>query len=132
MTIQENLEQLIETKIVSYSMDILKNSFSLSLELLENGTITHYEVEFIDICTFYFINNTTDERKDILSYEENDYLELTSIDLTDKSVHISLRSETDAWLKQYNGCGNFTLEIWSKLIVLEAKKIKINDNVYKV
>jgi hypothetical protein len=33
-------------------------------------------------------------------------------------------------LKQYNGCGKVILEIWSKLVVLEAEKLKINEDVY--
>ncbi|WP_422851512.1 YxiG family protein [Enterococcus plantarum] len=59
------MNELFESKIVSYSMDILENKLSLELELLENEVITNYSIEFMNVSTFYFINNTTDERKEI-------------------------------------------------------------------
>ena len=130
MSIQRRMNELFESKIVSYSMDILENKLSLELELLENEVITNYSVEFINVSTFYFINNTTDERKEIYPPEKDDYLELTSINLSNDIINISLNCEEEVWLKQYNGCGKVILEIWSKLVVLEADKFKVNDDVY--
>lgn len=130
MSIQQRMNELFESKIVSYSMDILENKLSLELELLENEVITNYSVEFLNISTFYFINNTTDERKEIYPPEKDDYLELTSINLSNNTINISLGCEEEVWLKQYNGCGKVILEIWSKLVVLEADKFKVNDDVY--
>ena len=124
------MNELFESKIVSYSMDILENKLSLELELLENEVITNYSVEFMNVSTLYFINNTTDERKEIHPLEKDDYLELTSINLSNDTINISLDSEEEVWLKQYNGCGKVILEIWSKLVVLEADKFKVNDDVY--
>ncbi|MBF2458067.1 YxiG family protein [Listeria seeligeri] len=130
MSIQQRMNELFESKIVSYSMDILENKLSLELELLENEVITNYSVEFLNISTFYFIKNTTDERKEIYPPEKDDYLELTSINLSNNTINISLVCEEEVWLKQYNGCGKVILEIWSKLVVLEADKFKVNDDVY--
>ncbi|MBO0422878.1 YxiG family protein [Enterococcus plantarum] len=62
--------------------------------------------------------------------EKDDYLELTSINLSNDKIDISLDCEEEAWLKQYDGCGKVILEIWSKLVVLEADKFKVNDDVY--
>jgi hypothetical protein len=67
MSVQQKMNELFETKILYYSMDILENKLSLKLELLENEIITNYSIEFINISTFYFINNTTDERKKYIS-----------------------------------------------------------------
>ncbi|WP_086313791.1 hypothetical protein A5821_001330 [Enterococcus sp. 7F3_DIV0205] len=130
MSIQQRMNELFESKIVSYSMDILENKLSLELELLENEVITNYSVEFMNISTFYFINNTTDERKEIFPPEKDDYLELTSINLSNDIINISLDCEEEVWLKQYNGCGKVILEIWSKLVVLEADKFKVNNDIY--
>jgi hypothetical protein len=55
-------------------MDILENKLSLELELLENEVITNYSVEFLNVSTFYFINNTTDERKEIYPPKKDDYI----------------------------------------------------------
>ena len=79
MPIQQRMNELFESKIVSYSMNILENKLSLELELLENEVITNYSIEFINVSTFYFINNITDERKEIYPPEKDDYLELTSM-----------------------------------------------------
>lgn len=130
MPIQQRMNELFESKIVAYSMDILENKLSLKLELLENEVITSYSVEFLNVSTFYFINNTTDERKEIYPPEKDDYLEVTSINLSNDKINISLDCEEEGWLKQYDGCGKVILEIWSKLVVLEANKFKINDDVY--
>jgi hypothetical protein len=130
MSIQQKMDEVFETKILYYSMDILENKLSLKLELLENELITNYSIEFINISTFYFINNTTDERKNIYPLEKDDYLELTSIHLSNDIINISLDSKEESWLKQYNGCGKVILEIWSKLVVLEAEKLKMNEDVY--
>lgn len=130
MSVQQRMNELFESKIVSYSMDILDNKLSLELELLENGVIINYSVEFMNIRTFYFINNTTDERMGIFPLRKEDYLELTSINLSNDIINISLECGEEAWLKQYNGCGKIIMEIWSKLVVLEADKLKINSDVY--
>lgn len=130
MFIQQRMNELFESKIVSYSMDILENKLSLELELLENEVTTNYSVDFINVSTFYFINNTTEERKEIYPLEEDDYLELTSINLSNNTINISLDCKEESWLKQYNGCGKVMLEIWSKLVVLEAEKLKINNDIY--
>lgn len=130
MPIQQRMNELFESKIVSYSMNILENKLSLELELLENEVITNYSIEFINVSTFYFINNITDERKEIYPPEKDDYLELTSINLSNDRINISLGCKEEVWLKQYDGCGKVILEIWSKLVVLEADKFKVNDDVY--
>ena len=130
MFIQQRMNELFESKIVSYSMDILENKLSLELELLENEVTTNYSVDFINVSTFYFINNTTEERKEIYPLEEDDYLELTSINLSNNTINISLDCKEESWLKQYNGCGKVMLEIWSKLVVLEAENLKINNDIY--
>lgn len=102
----------------------------MELELLENEVITNYSIEFINVSTFYFINNTTDERKEIYSPEKDNYLEITSINLSNDKINISLDCKEEAWLKQYDGSGKVILEIWSKVVVLEADKFKVNDDVY--
>lgn len=130
MSIQQKMNELFESKIVSYSMDILENKLSLELELLENGITTNYSVEFLNISTLYFINNTTNERKEIYPIEKNDYLELTSINLSADIINIMLDCKEESWLKQYAGYGKVVLEIWSKLVVLEAEKLKINNDLY--
>lgn len=130
MSIQQRMNDLFESRIVSYSMDLLENKLSLELELLENEVRTNYSVEFMNVSTFYLINNTTGERKEIYPPDEDDYLELTSINLSNDTINISLDSKEEVWLKQYNGCGKVILEIWSKLVVLEAEKLKVNEDVF--
>ncbi|MBL1229839.1 hypothetical protein IW492_11410 [Enterococcus sp. BWB1-3] len=132
MSVQQRMNELFESKIVAYSMDILENKLVLVLELLENEVITNYRVEFLNVSTFYFINNTTNERNAIYPPEKEDYLELTSINLSNNIINVSLDCKDEAWLKQYNGCGKVILEIWSKLVVLEAGCVKINNDIYNL
>ncbi|MDM5186832.1 hypothetical protein QUF99_05525 [Bacillus sp. DX4.1] len=40
-----------------------------------------------------------------------------------KLTEVNLNNIKEKWIEQYSGEGNIVIEIWSKLLVLEAEKI---------
>ncbi|WP_086314582.1 YxiG family protein [Candidatus Enterococcus palustris] len=67
---------------------------------------------------------------DLIYAATDDYLGLTNITLSDGKIRISLDRKEETWLKQYDCSGKVIIEIWSKSVVLEAEKFKINDEIY--
>lgn len=67
---------------------------------------------------------------DLIYAATDDYLGLTNITLSDGKNRISLDRKEETWLKQYDCSGKVIIEIWSKSVVLEAEKFKINDEIY--
>lgn len=74
----------------------------------------------------YFVNNVGDTRFNIFEPDEDDYLEFTSISILE-DVKFDIESERDEWLKQYQGKANVCIEIWSKVLLIEADSIELNN-----
>ena len=74
----------------------------------------------------YFVNNVGDTRFNIFEPDEDDYLEFTSISILE-DVKFDIESERDEWLKQYQGKANVCIEIWSKVLLIEADSIGLNN-----
>ncbi|MDQ8765938.1 YxiG family protein [Streptococcus ruminantium] len=132
MTLQEYFEEVIESRINSYRWDMLNNTLFISLILLENGVTSEYQLEFRNVSCLYFANDTSKNRTIVVSPDEGDYLELTSIHLLTDETDINLYSETDKWLCQFNGKGNIVLEIWNKLLVIECSQVLVDGKIYNL
>ena len=70
--------------------------------------------------------NLGDTRFNIFEPDEDDYLEFTSISILE-DVKFDIESERDEWLKQYQGKANVCIEIWSKVLLIEADSIELNN-----
>jgi hypothetical protein len=128
--IQNKLNEIFETKITFYKFDLLNNKITMDLEKIENGIITNHKLELEKISTAYFINNTSNKRKNIFEPEEDDYLELTSLNILEKSVLFRIESDIEQWLNNYCGMGNLILEIWSNIIILEVQIIRLDEKEF--
>lgn len=74
----------------------------------------------------YFVNNAGDTRFNIFKPDEDDYLEFTSISILE-DVKFDIESERNEWIKQYQGKANVCIEIWSKILLIEADSIEFNN-----
>ena len=90
--IQNKLNEIFETKITFYKFDLLNNKITMNLEKIENGIRSNHKLELEKISTAYFINNTSNKRKNIFEPEEDDNLELTSLNILEKSVLFRIES----------------------------------------
>lgn len=122
----EKLNLLWASKILNYDYDMLLNNITFLLETLDDGQIHRYELKFKKVSMVYFVNNVGDTRFNIFEPDEDDYLEFTSISILE-DVKFDIESERDEWLKQYQGKANVCIEIWSKVLLIEADSIELNN-----
>lgn len=75
------LNEMWAAIIERYEFDILKNIISFELKTTDNGYENKYKMVFEGVTAWYFVKNTGEERLNTkANVEEDDYLELTSID----------------------------------------------------
>ena len=130
--VQNKLNNFWEGKINKIDFNILSNKILFSLEIIENKKVTLHEIEFINVSTYYFVNNSTDKRHAFIKEDYDDYLEMTSIYLIDSDTVINLESDKEKWLTQYCAKVNIALEIWSSLFLIEAEEIRIDSEYIKL
>ncbi len=133
----ERLENLLNSLwanvVEQQSIDIFNHKIMFRTKLIENGSIMRYKVMFEGVSSFYFLENTGDDRFNSHEPEEDDYLELTSIDYHPNGIGlISVQSKTEEWVQKYIANANFSLELWNAMLFIEAKKITINDLIFEV
>lgn len=127
--LKKKLNLLWASKILNYDFDMLSNNIIFLLETLDYGEIHRYELKLKKVSMLYFVNNAGNARFNIFEPDENDYLEFTSISILD-DVSFNIESEKHEWIKQYKGKANVCIEIWSKLVLIEANSIEIDNENY--
>jgi len=127
--LQEQLNFLWASKVLDYDFDMLSNKISFRLQTIDNKEENEYILVFNKVSIWYFINNISLSRKDIFEVEKGEYLEFTSIGFL-KNAKIRLESFEKDWIKEYNGNGNICIEIWSKLLIIEASSVTLNEVEY--
>lgn len=127
------LDDLWANIIEEMNIDVFNHSITFTTKAIDNGTITNNQLTFEEVSSFYFVEGIGDERLNLLEPEEDSYLELTSIHYHPKGVGlISVKSETEEWVKQYVSNSNFSIEIWSSMLFVEANRIVINGKTFDV
>lgn len=127
--LKEKLILLWASKILKYNFDMLSNKITFLLETLDDDEIQRYGLVLKNVSMLYFVNNAGDTRFNIFEPDKDDYLEFTSINILN-DVELHIESEEDRWLKQYGGKANVCIEIWSKIILIEADSIELNYENY--
>lgn len=130
--LQNKLNELWGGVIEFFEVDILNNSISLSIKVIDNGQENKYNLVFNRVSSYYFVHDSGEQRYNLFDPEEGDYLELTSIDYYKGGLNIKLESLTEDWVKQYYSNPNFVLEIWSSMLFIEAKSVIINGRIFEV
>ncbi|MFN2746773.1 hypothetical protein ACINLE_18475 [Bacillus sp. z60-18] len=128
------LNEMWAAVIEKYEFDMLKNSISFELKTIDNGLETKHKMIFKGVSAWYFIEDSGEDRFNTIDEtEDQDYLELTSIDFYKNGIgQIKPSSIEEDWVNQYYSNANFALEIWDALLLVEAKSIIINGNKYEV
>jgi|AKZA01.1.fsa_nt_gi hypothetical protein len=129
--LQKQLNLLWASKVIAYHFDMLLNKILFILETVDNGEINMYELSINSVSLFYFINNVSDSRKNIFVPDDDDYLEFTSINILE-DVKVLAESQQNSWINQYNGEVNVCIEIWNKLLVIEASSLELNNINYSL
>jgi hypothetical protein len=129
--LQSKLDEIWGSTIINLDFDILKNQILMELETVENGTKLHHKIKLMDVSAYFFVNNVHNSRKVLIPYEVGDYLELTSISLIDMDVNMVTDSE-EKWIEQYKASANIAVEIWSRFLFIEAKRINLNGKDFNL
>ncbi|WP_088069947.1 YxiG family protein [Gottfriedia luciferensis] len=132
--LKENLDDLWANVIDEMNIDVFNHRIVFDTRAINDGIVKNYKLIFEDVSSFYFLENTSENRFNLLELDEDSYLELTSIYYYPKGIGlISINSKTDDnWVKQYSSNSNFSIEIWNSMLFVEAKRVVINDKVFDV
>lgn len=126
------LNELWASTIKKYDFNILKNTISFELKTIDMGHEAHHQLIFEGVSAWYYVENIG-ARRFITKDDEDYYLELTSIDFYKRGIgEIKPWSISEEWANQYYANANFALEIWSSLLLIEAKSVVINGNRFEV
>ncbi|MBP3041773.1 hypothetical protein J9303_20230 [Bacillaceae bacterium Marseille-Q3522] len=128
------LNEMWAAVIDTYEFDILKNTIRFELKTIDNGYENKIKLIFEGVSAWYFVENIGEERHNTKDKaEDDDYLELTSIDYYKGGIgEIKPLSVDEEWVLQYYSNANFALEIWNALLLIEAKSVIINGSKYTV
>jgi hypothetical protein len=132
--IQDMLNKVWATTINSYKFDILGNRLDINLSQFEGNKKNQYTLSFLGVTTFYFINDDTENRKNIFPLTERDKkynFELTSVIVLNDLLETKLIAPEDkvskyGWLNQCVGAGNIVLELSERTLLLEARAVELN------
>jgi len=127
--IRFELDKICESRISKLDFDILSNSIILTLEFADNLDNKIKMLKFENVSSYYFANNIKEKRKDFIQFEKGDYLEITTIDIIDGYITIK-PSALEKWIEQYEISANVAIEIWSRILLIEASKIFIGDKEF--
>lgn len=117
--------------IEKIDFDLQNETINIDIKVIENGNVNDFEVIFNGVSSHYFIKNNGSNRFSYFEVEDEDYLELTSIDYFESGVgDITIKSLSNDWVDEYFSSANFVLEIWSSILFIEAKTIKLNGVIY--
>ncbi|MHB9941521.1 hypothetical protein CF065_07805 [Clostridium sporogenes] len=130
--LQNELNELWAGIIEIFQIDILNNTISFIIKVIEYEEEKKYSVVFNGVSSYYFVHDSGEKRYNLFDPEKGDYLELTSIDYYEKGLDIKIKSLTEEWAKQYYSNTNFVLEIWSSMLFIGAKSVTINGKIFEV
>ena len=129
----ERLNDLWESIVKDIDINISNNSISLTLEVIENGNSSNHKIIFKKVSSHFYLNNIGENRLNTNQLDEDEYLELTSINYVRNGVgEIKVSSASEPWANQCYASANFVLEIWSKLLFVEARIIVVDESEYSV
>lgn len=131
--IQNKLNELWESSIDFYEFNILNHTITFNVTVIENGKESKYGVKFKGVSSYHFYEDSKEKRFNPLEPDDEDYLELTSIQFYKDGIgNITNKSQTEKWSEQYYSNANFSLEIWNSMLFIEASKIIIDGIEYEV
>jgi hypothetical protein len=79
-TLKKYLIDLWANVIDDMNIDIFNHRILLTTKSIDGEKITKYKVEFKEVSSFYFLENSGEDRYNLFERDKDSYLELTSID----------------------------------------------------
>lgn len=110
-------------RIGEHSINLLRHNIELEI-IREDEEIETFQVILEDVVSFAWINNYGNNRGVVCDW---DYLDLVSFD-TQEQTRIKIVG--DEFASKYSGYPNICLEIWDSVLLVEAKKLRIDGEVF--
>jgi hypothetical protein len=113
--------------ITDLRMDIKKLMMTLDIAIATKRCMSTHVIEFEQVSAFFFVNGDGDKR---LITESWDNVELSEIYYNEHPQdHLQHHHDKVGTPKYYAEC-NFSLELWSALLLIEAKSVVIDGTRY--
>ena len=127
------LNNLWETVINKLDIDILRDTISLDITLQDGGEISDHSLIFEKVSSYFYVKGFGGRRFQFYPFEEGEYLELSALYYHDKPIEfVGVVSPTEEWANQCTATANFVLEIWGRILFIEAKEVTIDGTKYDV
>ncbi|MED3089557.1 YxiG family protein [Bacillus toyonensis] len=129
--IQLRLDELWGAKILDTQLDILNDNMKFKLQVIDDGAIKEFKLEFIDVSSFYYVKDDENLRFEFYNREKVDFLELTTIYYQDSNlskVKLDLPDEEE-WSSKYSTGINIVMEIWDSILLVEARQFSLNEQL---
>ncbi|KAA3646150.1 MAG: hypothetical protein DWQ07_07960 [Chloroflexi bacterium] len=124
--LQSKLDQLWGSTVTKLDIDIILHKITLNLHLIRSvGVEEFHSVEFHNVSSYYYAYDMGENR---YKAPIREFLELTEIAMVDDDV---IRHSNKKNLN-YNSQPNFWLGFWTSILLIEAKTIKINNEIIKI
>lgn len=124
-------DKILEYKINNIDFNMLTSSIKISIEDIDKRNTHKCDIIFKNVSSYYFVNDMGESRKNVFEYEEGNYLEITSIDIIEGDIEIKPKAY-EKWLEQCEGSANIVIEIWSRILLIEAEKVIIAGKEYSL
>ncbi|MEC2394481.1 hypothetical protein BK709_22300 [Bacillus thuringiensis serovar shandongiensis] len=129
--VQSILDDLWGAKILDTQLDILNDNMKFKLQVIDDGAIKEFKLEFIDVSSFYYVKDDENLRFEFYNREKVDFLELTTIYYQDSNlskVKLDLPDEEE-WSSKYSTGINIVMEIWDSILLVEARQFSLNEQL---
>lgn len=132
--IQDQLNVLWNAYITDIQMDVLNDTLTFKLKSLKDGIVQSRELTFVDVSAYYYVKDSLSYRFNFYDREKIEYLELTSIEYLEKGsaqMYMHVKEEQE-WSKSYSSEANIVMEIWESVLLIEARKIRLDDHIIEL
>jgi hypothetical protein len=132
--LQSTLDALWASRVESLRFDPLDHRISFGLRVTKEGREYAYQLVFEGVASFYYVYEIGEGRLELSPRAPcGGYLELTTICYHRQGVgRIGITSRTEDWVQQWWASANFVIELWSRMLFIEASQIAVNDQVFEV
>lgn len=113
------------SKIISYSLDMLRNKISFVLETNDYSVIQTHNLVLDNVTMFYFVSKTHD-----YEVSDDDWLEFTEINIlcTDNRD----RKKSAIKINHYIPNANIEIGLWDSFLFVKATAIGLDGIYYKI
>lgn len=129
---QAALNKLWASIVEENHFDVLNHTIGFKTKALDSGNVSEYDVQFCQVASFYFVDGLDEDRHNCIEPDEGDYVELTSVHFLNEGIGDIRVDPNGDWTNQYPSIPNFAIEMWNKMLFIEAASVKVNQEIFNV